>query len=214
MICYTGSSLMAITQSTHFSERCGKVQCFVSLCKLRPMIFLSHSNNAPKSVPFIPNISKLCQLLVIASVTSFGFSSLWKVIKESRLVFSTLSSIEKIIIMIIQCLYRYRSVVARGIGVIQTSTNEAYVKAVGITGGGGIPTSTNEAYGKVVGGEREEGYEMVKISHREPPPPPAKLEEILLSSAPPSQSLPTIPLPPTAGTLGNTAVYEVIPGDQ
>ena len=81
----------------------------------------------------------------------------------------------------------------------------------------GISTSTNEAYGKVVGGEREEGYEMVKISHREPPPPPAKLEgmyEVPLSPAPPSQSLPTIPLPPTAGVEENTAVYEVISGDQ
>ena len=95
----------------------------------------------------------------------------------------------------------------------QTSTNEAYEKAVGVTGDGGIPTSTNEAYEKVVGGEREEGYEMVKISHREPRPPPAKLEEtseVPLSPAPPSQSLPTIPLPPTAGAEENTAVYEVI----
>ena len=116
--------------------------------------------------------------------------------------------------MIIQCVCRYRSVVARGIGVIPTSTNEAYVKAVGVAGGGGIPTSTNEAYGKVVGGEREEGYEMVKISHREPPLPSAKLEEIPLSPTPPSQSLPTIPLPPTAGAEENTDVYEVIPGDQ
>ena len=93
-------------------------------------------------------------------------------------------------------LCRYRSVVARGIGVIPTSTNEAYEKAVGVTGGGGIPTSTNEAYGKVVGEEREEGYEMVKISHREPPPPPAKLEEIPLSPAPPaSPSPPSLSLP-------------------
>ena len=79
----------------------------------------------------------------------------------------------------------------------------------GVTGGSGIPTSTNEAYGKVVGGEREEGYEMVEISYREPPPPPAKLEEMYevpLSPAPPSQSLPTIPLPPTAGAKENTAV--------
>ena len=93
----------------------------------------------------------------------------------------------------------------------QTSTNEAYGKVVGVTGGGGIPTSTNEAYGKVVGGEREEGYEMVEISHREPPPPPppAKLE-VPLSPTPPSQFLPTIPLPPTAGPEENTAVYEVI----
>ena len=97
--------------------------------------------------------------------------------------------------MIIQCLCRYRS---RGIVV--------------------IPTSTNEAYGKVVRGEREEGYEMVKISDREPPPPPpAKLEEtyeVPLSPTPPSQSLPTIPLPPTAGAEENTDIYEVIPGDQ
>ena len=127
-----------------------------------------------------------------------------KIIKESCLVCSALTGMAThdyrvflIIIMIIQCLCRYRSVVARGIGV--------------------IPTSTNEAYGKVVIGEREEGYEMVKISHREPRPPPAKLEEMYevpLSPAPPSQSLPTIPLPPTAGTEENTAVYEVISGDQ
>ena len=100
---------------------------------------------------------------------------------------------------------------------ISTSTNKAYGKEVGVTGSGGISTSTNEAYGKVVGGEREEGYEMVKIFHREPPPPPAKLEEmyeIPLSPAPPSQSLPTIPLPSTAGVEENTAVYEVIHGDQ
>ena len=103
-----------------------------------------------------------------------------------------------------------------GGGGIPTSTNEAYGKVVGVTGDGGIPTSTNEAYGKVVRGEREEGYEMVKISHREPPSPPAKLEEmyeIPLSPALPSQSLPTIPLPPTAGAEENTAVYEVISGD-
>ena len=83
-------------------------------------------------------------------------------------------------------------------------------------GGDVISTSTNEAYGKVVGGEREEGYEMVEISHREPPPPPpATLEgmyEVPLSPAPPSQPLPTIP--PTAGAEENTAVYDVIPGDQ
>ena len=96
---------------------------------------------------------------------------------------------------------------------ISTSTNEAYGKVVGVTGGGGIPTSTNEAYWKVVRGEREEGYEMVKISHREPPPPPAKLEEIPLSSAPPSHSLPTIPLSPTAKAEENNALYEVISGD-
>ena len=165
-------------------------------------------------VPFMPSISKLYQLLAIASVTSFGFSSLWNIIKESRLVCSILSSIKKIIIMIIQCLCRYRSVVARGIDVIPTSTNEAYEKAVRVTGSGGIPTSTNEAYGKVVGGEREEGYEMVEVSHRKSPPPPAKLEEVPLSPAPSSQSLPTIPLPPTAGAEENTVVYEVISGDQ
>ena len=81
-------------------------------------------------------------------------------------------------------------------------------KAVGV-----IQISTNEAYGKVVGGEREEGYEMVKIPHREPPPPPAKLEEIPLFSALPSQSLPTISLPPTAGAEENTDVYEVVSGN-
>ena len=209
MICNAGSSLMAITQSTHFSERCAKIQCFISL--RRPMI-PSVIQTMLQSVPFMPNISKLCQLLAIASVTPFGFLSLWKIIKESLLVCSTkISSMANIII---QCLCRYRSEVARGIGVIPTSTNEAYGKLVRVTGGGGIPTSTNEAYGKVGGGEREEGYEMVKISHREPPPPPAKLEEIPLSPAPPSQSLPTIPLPPTAGAEENTAVYEVISGDQ
>ena len=98
-----------------------------------------------------------------------------------------------------------------GGGGISTSTNEAYGKVVGgVTGGGAISTSTNEAYGKVVGGEREEGYEMVEISHREPPPPPAKLEEkyeVPLSPAPPSQSLSTIPLPPTAGAEENTDAY-------
>ena len=96
--------------------------------------------------------------------------------------------------MIISCLCRYRSVVARGIG--------------------GISTSTNEAYGKVIGGGREEGYEMMEISHREPAPPSANLEkyEVPLSPAPPSQPLPTIPA--TAGAEENTAVYEVISGDQ
>ena len=82
-------------------------------------------------------------------------------------------------------------------------------------GGDVISTSTNEAYGKVVGGEREEGREMVEISHREPPPPSARLEEtyeVPLSPAPPSQPLPTIP--PTAGAEENTAVYDVISGDQ
>ena len=115
----------------------------------------------------------------------------------------------------IQFLCRCKSAVDTG---ISTSTNDAYGKVVGgVTGGGVILISTNEAYGKVVGGEREEGYEMVKISHREPPPPPAKLEEtyeIPLSPALPSQSLPTIPLPPTAGAEENTAVYEVISGDR
>ena len=69
----------------------------------------------------------------------------------------------------------------------------------------------------MLGGEREEGYKMVDTSHREPPPPPAKLEEMYevpLSPAPPSQSLPTIPLPPTAGAEENTAVYKVISGNQ
>ena len=88
---------------------------------------------------------------------------------------------------------------------------------VGVTGGGVISTSTNEAYGKVVG-EREEGYEMVEISHKElppPPPPPAKLEgmyEVPLAPALPSQPLPTIS--PTTGAEQNTAVYDVIPGEQ
>ena len=106
-----------------------------------------------------------------------------------------------------------------GGGGISTSTNEAYGKVVGgIIGGGSISTTTNEAYGNVIGrGEREEGYEMVDISHRDPPPSPAKLEEtyeVLLSPAPPTQSLSTILLPPTAGAEENTAVYEVISGDQ
>ena len=89
---------------------------------------------------------------------------------------------------------------------------------VGVTGGGVISTSTNEAYGKVVVGEREEGYEMAEISHKElPPPPPARLEgkgmyEVPLSPTPPSQPLPSIP--PTTGAEENTAVYDVIPGDQ
>ena len=114
----------------------------------------------------------------------------------------------------IQFLCRCKAAVATDISI---STNEAYGKVVGVTGGGGIPTSTNEAYGKVVRGEGEEGYEMVKISHRDPPPPPARLEEMYevpLSPAPPSQSLPTIPLPPTAGAEENTDIYEVIPGDR
>ena len=86
------------------------------------------------------------------------------------------------------------------------------------SGVGCIATSTNEAYGKVVEGEIEEGYKTVDTSHREPaPPPPGKLEEtyeVPLSPAPPSQSLPTIPLPLTAGAEENTDVYEVISGDQ
>ena len=89
-----------------------------------------------------------------------------------------------------------------------------YGSAVG--GGGVISTSTNEAYGKMVVREREEGYEMVEISHKElPPPPPAKLEgmyEVPLSPAPPNQPLLTIP--PTTGAEENSAVYDVIPGDQ
>ncbi|CAI8037265.1 hypothetical protein GBAR_LOCUS20828 [Geodia barretti] len=87
------------------------------------------------------------------------------------------------------------------------------------SGSGDIHTSTNEAYGKVGGGQREEGYELVDISHGEPPPPPAKLEEMyevpLSSAPPPSQPLPPIPLPHTdADTVEkDTAVYDVIPGD-
>ena len=111
------------------------------------------------------------------------------------------------------CWCRYGSAVTGG-DVIST-TNEAYGKVVGVTGGDVISTSTNEAYGKVVVGEREEGYEMVEISHKELPSPPANLEgmyEVLLSPAPPSQPLPTIP--PTTGAEENTAVYDVIPGEQ
>ena len=45
---------------------------------------------------FVPiSNSKICQLFAIASVTSFGFSPLWKIIKESRLVCLTLGSIAK-----------------------------------------------------------------------------------------------------------------------
>ena len=56
------------------------------------------------------------------------------------------------------------------------------------------------------GRRREEGYELVDISHGEPPPPPpppppAKLEEMyevpLSFAPPPSQPLPAIPLPHT-----------------
>ena len=84
---------------------------------------------------------------------------------------------------------------------------------------GDIHTSTNEAYGKVGGGQTEEGYELVDISHGEPPPPPAKLEEMyevpLSSAPPPSQPLPPIPLPHTDDDTEekDTAVYDVIPGD-
>ena len=57
---------------------------------------------------------------------------------------------------------------------------------------------------------------MVKISHKElPSPPPARLEgmyEVPLPPAPPSQPLPTISS--TTGAEENTAVYDVIPGDQ
>ena len=89
-----------------------------------------------------------------------------------------------------------------------------------VTASGDICISTNEAYWKVGGGEREEGYEMVDISHGEPPPPPpAKLEEMYevpsSSAPPPSQPLPTIPLPHTDADTEekDTAVYDVIPGD-
>ena len=100
-----------------------------------------------------------------------------------------------------------------GDGGISTSNNEAYGVVGGVVGGSGIHTSTNEAYGKVGGGEREEGYELVEISHREPPPP-ARLEEMYEVPIFPSQPLPTIPLPSTAETEENTAVYDVIPGNQ
>ena len=88
-----------------------------------------------------------------------------------------------------------------------------------VTASGDIRTSTNEAYEKVGGGEREEGYELVDISHGDPSPPPAKLEEMYevpSSSAPtPSQPLPTIPLPHTDADTEekDTPVYDVIPGD-
>ena len=62
--------------------------------------------------------------------------------------------------------------------------------------GGGIPTSTNEAYGRV----GEEGYEMVEISTSGPPPPPATLEGMY-----------EVPSPGTEEK--ETAVYDVIPGD-
>ena len=79
-----------------------------------------------------------------------------------------------------------------------------------------IHTSTNEAYGKVGG---EEGYELVDISHGDPPPPPAKLEEMYevpsFSATPPSQPLPTFPLPHTDADTEekDTPLYDVIPGD-
>ena len=81
--------------------------------------------------------------------------------------------------------------------------------------GGGISTSTNEAYGKVVAGEREEGYEMVEVSHRDPPAKLEEMYEVPMSPPPPppSQPLPTITLPPTAGAEEDI-VYDVIPGDQ
>ena len=100
-----------------------------------------------------------------------------------------------------------------GDGGVSTSNNEAYGVVGGVAGGSGIRTSTNEAYGKVGGGEREEGYELVEISHREPSPP-ARLEEMYEIPIFPNQPLPTIPLPPTTGTEENTAVYDVIPGNQ
>ena len=87
------------------------------------------------------------------------------------------------------------------------------------SGSGDIHTSTNEAYGKVGGGQIEEGYELVDISHGDPPPPPAKLEEMYevpsSSAPPPSQPLPTIPLPHTDADTEekDTPVYDVIPGD-
>ena len=98
--------------------------------------------------------------------------------------------------------------------VLRTLLDASMIHLCRSGGGDVISTSTNDACGKVVGGEREEGYEMVEISHREPPPP-AKLEEkyeVPLSPAHPSQPLPTIP--PTAGAEENTALYDVIPGDQ
>ena len=117
----------------------------------------------------------------------------WVESEQKHLLCMTLTDIQGLFWNTIQFLCRCKSAVTTD---ISTSANEAYGKVIGgVIGGGGIPTSTNEAYGKVVGGEGEEGYEMVKISHREPPPPPAKLEEIYevpLSPAPPSQSLPTI----------------------
>ena len=85
------------------------------------------------------------------------------------------------------------------------------------SGSGDIHISTNEAYGKVGGGQIEEGYELVDISHGDPPPPPpAKLEEMYevpsSSVLPPSQPL---PLPRTAADTEekDTPVYDVIPGD-
>ena len=67
-----------------------------------------------------------------------------------------------------------------------------------VTESGDIHTSTNEAYGKVGGGQREERYELVDISHGGPPPPPPKLEEMYevpSSFAQPALGpLPTIPL--------------------
>ena len=85
-----------------------------------------------------------------------------------------------------------------------------------VTASGDILTSNNEAYGKVGGGRREEGYELVDISHGDPPPPPAQLEEMYevpsSSVPPPSQPL---PLPRTAADTEekDTPVYDVIPGD-
>ena len=88
-----------------------------------------------------------------------------------------------------------------------------------VTESGDIHTSTNEAYGKVGGGQREERYEVLDISHGGPPPPTPKLEEMYevpSSFAPtPGQPLPTTLLPYTAAATEerDTPVYDVIPGD-
>ena len=51
-------------------------------------------------------------------------------------------------------------------------------------------------------------------SHLLPPKKPAEVYEILSSPPPaPSQLLPTIPLPSTAGAEEDN-VYDIIPGDQ
>ena len=63
--------------------------------------------------------------------------------------------------------------------------------------------------------EREEGYEMVEMSHRDPPAILEEMYEVPMSPPPPppSQPLPTIPLSSTAGAEEDN-VYDVIPGDQ